>query len=82
MRRLWPALVAIALIALLPDVAHACPVCFDASDENRRAFLATAILLTILPFGILGGTGWWIRKRVRQIDEDVGPIEDDGRPEP
>jgi hypothetical protein len=61
---------AIALLALLllPGVASACPVCFDSSDENRRAFLATTAFLTLLPLGMVGGAGLWLRKRARQAD--------------
>ncbi len=54
----------------------ACPVCFDASAENRMAFMKTAIALTVLPLGIVGGTGMWLRKRWRELtsesDEDLG----------
>lgn len=70
MRRAWIPLAALALVVALPDVAHACPVCFDASDENRMAFLTTAILLTFLPLGMVGGVGLWIRKRARVLDEE------------
>jgi hypothetical protein len=61
---------ALLLLAVAPDVAHACPVCFDASDENREAFLATTAFLSLLPLGMVGGVGLWIRNRVRGIDED------------
>lgn len=60
---------ALVLIALLPDVALACPVCFDARDENRRAFLATTAFLSLLPLGMVAGAGLWLRKRARAADE-------------
>lgn len=60
------------LIGAFPDVAHACPVCFDRDDEARLAFLATTGLLTLLPLGLVAGTGWWLRKRAREV-EDSGP---------
>lgn len=61
-------MVALALVAVfaLPDVAHACPVCFDSSDENRQAFLVTTAFLTLLPLGMVGGVGLWLKKRVRE----------------
>ncbi len=59
------ALVFFGLLAF-PDVAHACPVCFDSSDENRKAFLVTAAFLTVLPLGMVTGAGLWLRKRARQ----------------
>ena len=71
------------LLLLLPDVAHACPVCFDASDENRQAFLATTAFLSLLPLGMVAGAGLWIRKRSRELDEVTEPhAEADGESGP
>jgi hypothetical protein len=61
---------ALLLLALLPDVAAACPVCFDARDENRQAFLATTVFLSLFPLGMVAGVGMWIRKRSREIGQD------------
>lgn len=69
MKRALIALFALSLLALIPDVAHACAVCFDASDENRRAFLATTAFLSLLPLGMVGGAGLWLRKRSRDLDQ-------------
>ncbi len=69
-RALIPVLV-LAVLALFPDVVHACPVCFDARDENRQAFLATTAFLSLLPLGMVAGAGLWMRKRSREIDEEV-----------
>ncbi len=71
MRRGWAVLAAIALVLVLPDVAHACPVCFDSRDENRMAFLATTAFLSLLPLGMVAGAGLWLRKRSREIDEEI-----------
>ena len=60
---------ALLLLAAFPDLVHACPVCFDARDENRQAFLATTAFLSLLPLGMVAGTGLWIRRRSRAIDE-------------
>ena len=67
------AVFALALIALaiLPEAAAACPVCFDARDENRQAFLATTAFLSLLPLGMVAGAGLWIRKRSREIDAEL-----------
>lgn len=59
----------VLLIGAFPDVAHACPVCFDRDDEARLAFLATTGLLTLLPLGLVAGTGWWLRKRAREMED-------------
>lgn len=58
-------LAALALV-VLPDAAYACAACFDANAENRQAFIATTAFLTILPLGMVGGAGLWLRHRVRE----------------
>ena len=63
MSRGWIAAFALLLLVVLPDVAQACPVCFDARDENRQAFLATTAFLSLLPLGMVAGAGLWLRKR-------------------
>jgi len=65
-RRLAVVALALTALALSPEVAHACPVCFDSSDENRQAFLITTAFLTLLPLGMVGGAGLWLRKRARE----------------
>ena len=69
--RCWiPVLVLALLVLLLPEALHACPVCFDARDENRRAFLVATAFLSLLPLAMVGGAGLWLRRRSRRIDED------------
>ncbi len=58
---------AVILTAVSPEAAHACPVCFDRDDEARIAFLATTGLLTLLPLGLVVGTGVWLRRRARAM---------------
>ncbi|HJN78222.1 MAG TPA: hypothetical protein QGF58_30195 [Myxococcota bacterium] len=48
------------------ELAQACSVCFDPSEENRLAFLGTTALLSLLPLLLLAGSGLWIWRRVRQ----------------
>lgn len=66
-RRALVPLLAVALVAFLPDVAWACPVCFDPREENRVAFLATTVFLSLVPLGMVGGLGLWLRKRAREL---------------
>lgn len=66
----------VAIFLLLPEAAHACPVCFDARDENRQAFLATTVLLSLLPLGMVGGVGFWMRRRVDQMERDEAGLAD------
>jgi hypothetical protein len=54
------------LLVVLPELAHACPVCFDPRDENRLAFLGTTVFLSLLPLAIVAGTLLFIRHRSRQ----------------
>jgi len=61
-------LVAGGLLLLLPGAAWACPVCFDTTAENRMAFMQTTVLLSLLPLGMVGGVGVWIRKRARALE--------------
>ena len=71
------ALIAVpALLAVSPEALHACPVCFDRDDEARIAFLATTGLLTLLPLGLVVGTGVWLRRRARAMrDSERGGRE-------
>ena len=61
--------VALLLLVLLPEVAAACPVCFDPREENRLAFLATTAFLSLLPLGMVAGAGVWYRRRAREMEE-------------
>jgi len=57
----------IAIIVLLglslPDSSVACSVCFDATDENRSAFIGTTIFLSLFPLAMIGGGLWWLSRR-------------------
>jgi hypothetical protein len=65
--RRWILFVALALLVALPDVALACPVCFDPREENRFAFFATTIFLSVFPLSLVGGVGLWLRRRSRVL---------------
>jgi hypothetical protein len=78
MRRPWIVPLALLLLVALPDAAHACPVCFDPREENRVAFLATTIFMSVVPLGMVGGLGLWLRRRARQMkglppEDEAGP---------
>lgn len=70
MRKLIVCAIALLLVVVLPEAAAACPVCFDSSDENRKAFLVTTAFLSLLPLGMVAGAGLWIRKRSRELDAE------------
>ena len=68
MRRVLILTLALAAVAALPEAAYACAVCFDASDENRQAFLLSTAFLSVFPLSLVGGAGLWLRRRVRERD--------------
>jgi hypothetical protein len=55
--------VSLLLLLLATDAARACPGCYQTlSDDVLGAYFATAIGLSVLPFGIVGAitaTVWW-----------------------
>jgi len=67
---------ALACLVASPDAVHACAACFDASDENRQAFVATTAFLTLLPLGMVTGAGLWLRRLARRDGLDGAPETD------
>ena len=63
----WILVLALMLLLVFPDIAYACPVCFDPRDENRVAFLATTIFMSLFPLSMVGGVGLWLRQRAREL---------------
>lgn len=59
----------VALLLAAPRVAHACAVCFDARDENRAAFLATTVFMSLLPLGMVAGLVLWLRRRAQVMEQ-------------
>lgn len=51
------------------DLAYACPSCASPLEENRQAFVDTTVFLTVVPLMMIGGFIWWLRRRVRAMDE-------------
>jgi len=76
-KRLWVLLATLVLLVVVPDVAHACPVCFDPREENRLAFLATTAFMSLFPLSMVGGFGVWLRKRARALKDEVRPHDDE-----
>lgn len=63
---------ALVCVLLSAPEALACPVCLDAQEKNRGAFVLTTWLLTFLPLGMIGGLIWWLRRKVRQLERLEG----------
>ena len=69
-------ILAVACFVLAPELASACAVCSAGRDEeNRFAFLATTIFMSLFPLSIIGGMGLWLRKRARELSGL--PVEED-----
>lgn len=45
-----------------PAPVLACAVCFAGEERTRTAFLATTIALSVLPFLLVGGVAWLLRR--------------------
>lgn len=56
------AVLAVALLTLAARSAEACSVCVSATDETRQAYYVTTVLMMLLPFLLLGGLGYWLRR--------------------
>ena len=70
--------VAAFAVLALPDVAHACPMCFSGPAESRRAFFVTAAFLTLLPLGMVAGTMAWLRGKARRAESEQSENGDAG----
>lgn len=53
------------LSTLVGQPAFACSVCFVAKKENLMAFFATGVLLSLLPFILVGGIGIWLYRQAK-----------------
>lgn len=62
---------AAAALALAPAAAHACAVCGAlGSDQNRLAFLAMTLFMTILPLALIAAGILWLARRGREALKD------------
>ncbi len=79
MSRLSPIAAALVAVAVLPDLAHACAMCFSGPEESRKAFAVTAAFLTFLPLGMVAGATTWLRSKARAAErEESGSQPPDG----
>lgn len=68
LRSLAAGLLAAAVVAA-PPAAQACYVCMSGRDDDSgRAFLLGSVLLSLLPFALFGGIGFFLWRRVRAAE--------------
>jgi hypothetical protein len=60
---------AVVALAWVADLAYACPSCASPLEENRQAFVDTTVFLTVVPLMMMGAFIWWLRRRIRAMDE-------------
>lgn len=62
-------IVCLALIgAISATPASACSVCFVSSEATMMAYYGTAIALSLLPIGMVGGLAYWVYRKYKSHD--------------
>lgn len=65
-----------ALFVALPRLALACPVCMAADARRSTAYVATTVMLSLLPLAAMGGIGWIVWRRTQT--PPIPPRRSDG----
>lgn len=78
MRRLLSTALVAALVGL-PRLALACPVCMAADARRMDAYVATTVLLSLLPLAAIGGIAWLVWRRAN-ADGATAPVAIDAAP--
>ena len=63
--RSFSLMLACLLSILFTQPVFACSVCFVAKKENLMAFFVTGVLLSLLPFVLIGGVGLWLYRQAK-----------------
>ena len=63
-------LLVLGILVRAPRWAEACAVCSAGrEDETRTAFIVTTAGMTALPFVLVGGMVWYVRRRFIQAEK-------------
>lgn len=77
LKKLFPRLLLVIALGIMPAAVMACSVCFTAKEETLLAFYLTTAFLTLLPPLMISSVGIWVfrhyRKRGRVSQEMVSP---------
>jgi len=60
-----PALLIVTVALLAPRVSQACAVCSFRDDGTQRGFMIGTVIMTTLPFVVIGSILFFIRRHVR-----------------
>lgn len=66
--------VLVLLSVMSPSSLWACSVCFLAKKDNLVAYFSTGVLLSVLPFLLIGGIGFWLYRKVKNHSRSFGSI--------
>lgn len=61
----------VAFVAMIPNAAEACPVCFQAKEGSRVAFIVTTVFMSVLPWMLVGGFVMWYRSQTASEGEQT-----------
>ena len=63
-------LLVLGILVVVPRWAEACSVCSAGrEDETRTAFIVTTAGMTALPFVLVGGMVWYVRRRFIEAEK-------------
>ena len=57
-------------VVLLSAAASACPMCMATQENNRAAYVAGSILLTLLPLGMLVSLALYLKRRMQEQERE------------
>ena len=71
------------LLVLLPRISEACAVCSAGrDDESRWAFILMTAFMTLMPFVLVGGVIFWLRRRLIDLEAVHDEARGDASPSP
>ena len=65
MIRSLPASLIVTIALLAPRVSEACAVCSFRDDGTQRGFMIGTLIMTTLPFVVIGGILFFVRRHLR-----------------
>ena len=64
-----PAVAFVAFALLAPRVSEACAVCSFSDDGSQRGFMLGTLIMTTLPFLVIGSIVFFVRRRLRSAGQ-------------